>query len=278
MPEERAMAGRLGVLVIVALVGASDGLASDLMINQWCPVLPDQTAESRFTTTYQGKVVGFCCARCVARFEAEPEKYARALANLGSTSTSVVANQDAHDHEHHDGSDEGPGHSDESTSPSASNGHSHAHATDDTESGRMPLLGRLHPVIVHFPVAGIPLALLGFLIGTLTGRDTFARSDVVPLTLAAAAAVAAVITGNIARASMQFTSTMHGIVERHEFAGTTLMILILGLTALRLWRWQRLAGAWRWIYCAGLLAASLLVGVTGYLGGSLVFGPDHLKW
>ncbi|MHC4180579.1 MAG: DUF2231 domain-containing protein, partial [Planctomycetota bacterium] len=71
---------------------------------------------------------------------------------------------------------------------------------------------------------------------------------------------------------------LHGIAEQHQFVATTCMVLIVCLSVFRLWRWNRLTGRWRWVYGAGLVVAFGLIGITGYLGGSLVFGPDHLQW
>ena len=111
-----------------------------------------------------------------------------------------------------------------------------------------------------------------------SSRDSFAKADAPPLLVAALASIAAVITGNIAHDAMSFGPSMHDIVERHQLVSTAVMILTLLLTALRLWRWNRLDGRWRWIYGGGLCLATALLMFTGYLGGSLVFGPDHLKF
>jgi uncharacterized membrane protein len=140
----------------------------------------------------------------------------------------------------------------------------------------MPLLGRLHPAIVHFPVAGLPLALLGFLTWVVSSRAAFEKADALPLLLATAAAVAAVISGNNAFDSLSFSESMRTVAERHQTLSTAIMIVCLALTLVRLLRWNRLGGLWRWIYGLGLLAAVVMVSITGYLGGSLVFGPDHL--
>ncbi len=137
---------------------------------------------------------------------------------------------------------------------------------------------RVHPVLVHFPVAGIPLALLGLLASLLSRKQVFAAADVPPLLLAALAAVAAVISGNIAHDTMRLSSSLHDYVRWHQYAGTTVMILALVLGVMRIWRWNRLTGPWLWVYGGGLLLAALLAGLTGYLGGSLVFGPEHLAW
>ncbi|MCH7924723.1 MAG: hypothetical protein IIC51_04240, partial [Planctomycetes bacterium] len=68
------------------------------------------------------------------------------------------------------------------------------------------------------------------------------------------------------------------IVDRHQYASTAMMVIAICLSIIRLWRWNRLTGRWRWVYGGGLAIVCALLGYTGFLGGSLVFGPDHLAW
>ncbi len=244
--------------------------ASAPAINDWCPVLTDEKADPNITTIYRGRTVAFCCDRCLAKFKANPDEYVDRLpqfsASVASPQTGVASSHDR-------------GATANQSSASATGEHhggaSHQH---DVGEERAPFLGRLHPVIVHFPIAGIILAFISFAAWSLTGRDVFARADVVPLLVGTLAAVAAVITGNIAHDSMRFSASLHAMLERHQTAGTVVMILALCLSGLRIWRWNRMVGSWRWLYGIGLLAAVVLVGLTGFLGGSVVFGPDHLKW
>lgn len=232
------------ILAAVSVTAATPPSAPQQPLNQQCPVLTDQPVDPNITTTYQDQTIAFCCEHCRAKFNANPGKYTHNLPQFTRPET-----EDTHDH-------------------SASNG----------DQRRIPLLGRLHPVIVHFPVAGIPLALLGFLAWTVTARGVFDKADIPPLFVATPAAVAAVITGDIRHEAMTFSDALHDIVEYHELAGFAVMILCLILTALRIWRWNRLTGPARSIYAAGLVLATLAVAVAGYLGGSLVFGLDHFKW
>jgi len=268
----------------VSLTNAAPPVSASPAINKMCPVMTEEDADPKITLTYLGHTVAFCCDRCRSKFEANPLKYADRLPRLADDSasgdapphvdTGVEHGQDSNsaNTDHHSEA------ADADTAPKSSGGHDHGGSEGASEDGRTPLLGRLHPVIIHFPVAGIPLALLGFGVWVLTGRAAFAKADVLPLAIGTLAAVAAVITGNIAHDSMQFSASMHVIVERHQLISTTVMVVCLLLSALRVWRWESMTGRWRWGYGGGLLFASALLGITGYLGGSLVFGPDHLAW
>ena len=299
----RLLGCALAFFLVADTVGeASQGEGTTRPINARCPVMPDENVDPSITTIYQGRTVAFCCDRCLAKFKANPEQYASRLATLGNAehapqpgqSASATTRGEEHgraggkadQHEHsdahaepakgeHGGGDDVKGQA--SQSPTV-DGHDHEHGKAKAGEERPPLLGRLHPIIIHFPVAGVPLALLCLALWILTGQRVFSGADVPPLIAAALASIAAVVTGNIAHDSMRFSASLHDIVHRHQLAGTSLMVLLLCVSAFRLWRWGRLTGRWLWVYVGCLAAASLLVGLTGHLGGSLVFGPDHLRW
>jgi hypothetical protein len=225
--------------------------------------MTEEKADPTITTVHRGKTVAFCCDTCLKKFMGDPAKYEGRLPQfvaVEAAAPGVAGGPHEHDHAGSDvhGAQQGHG---QASPPAESDahGHDHDHAAAPASHEREPLLGRLHPAIVHFPLAGLPLALLGFLVWAVTGREAFARADVPPLFVAALAAVAAVVTGNIAHDAMRFSESLHMIVERHQFVSTTVMVIAIP-------------------YGCGLLIASGLLGYTGYLGGSLVFGPDHLAW
>lgn len=244
------------ILALLCVQSAwASAYADEPPLNTQCPVMTEEAIDPEITLTYRGKKVAFCCDRCVKKFQAQPEKYLPNLPQFAGLVGGFATTAEEAD-----------------MTPAGQT------LLRPDDSPLTPFWGRLHPAIVHFPVAGLPMALLGLLAWTLSGKEMFARADFVPLVFAALAAVGAVLTGNIAEDSERFSPAMHEVVEWHQLLSTVVMVLALLLVAMRLWRWNRLTGGWRWAYGGGLLAASALVGVTGYLGGSLVFGPDHLKW
>lgn len=226
-------------------------------INQHCPVMPEEEVDPKFTLVYEGRTVGFCCNKCLARFAANPDRYMERLASVTSAGSEAGENR----------SGDFPGLNDEG----------HRHEEPASAVTRPPLLARYHPVIVHFPLAGVPLALAGLCVWLLSKRQVFAAADVPPILLAALAAIVAVVTGNVAHDSMSFSPALHRFVDWHQYTGTVLMALTIVLSGIRLWRWNRLSGFWLRVYAGGLVGACLLAVGVGFLGGSLVFGPDHLR-
>ena len=56
------------------LMAAVEAMAKSASEQTKCPVMGGDIDKNVFTT-YKGKKVYFCCKACIAKFEAEPEKY-----------------------------------------------------------------------------------------------------------------------------------------------------------------------------------------------------------
>jgi YHS domain-containing protein len=48
-------------------------------VNKFCPIEKDNEIDPKVTTTYEGKVIAFCCAECIDKFKADPKKYMKDL-------------------------------------------------------------------------------------------------------------------------------------------------------------------------------------------------------
>ena len=79
---------RLLSVTCLALLGCATLKAADSKktppepakpINAYCAVERDHEVDPKVTTTYQDKVVGFCCEDCIPKFEKDPEKYMKDL-------------------------------------------------------------------------------------------------------------------------------------------------------------------------------------------------------
>jgi len=209
--------------------------------NTMCPVLTDEPVDPAIWVDYQGRRVYLCCQRCRKKFLEDPVPYLAAL------EASPRAGGDA---------------------PAA------------PLSGRERLVrfaGRFHPSTVHFPIALIAVAALFEILGAARRDRALAVASVWLAALGAIGAVAAAALGWSAAAFSTFPGEMAWILETHRWLGvgtaaTAALAATAGVLALR-----RGAG-WPFLFRLLLLAATVLVLVTGFFGGTLIYGFDHYRW
>ena len=63
------------IFTVIALTFVAAGLASAAPANTECPV-SGKPVKADQTVKHDGKEIGFCCAKCKAKFEADPSKFA----------------------------------------------------------------------------------------------------------------------------------------------------------------------------------------------------------
>jgi len=133
-----------------------------------------------------------------------------------------------------------------------------------------PFLGRLHPVLVHLPIAALLLAVLAELLVLVRGERWKPATSLLVFT-GAAGAVLAVVSG-ITLEGQQDPS----LLERHELLGwLTLAGALTAAGMLLAMRWVPLR---RWPVLAVLVITAGLVAWTGHLGGAMAWGPDWLEF
>jgi uncharacterized membrane protein len=137
--------------------------------------------------------------------------------------------------------------------------------------------GRLHLVILHFPIALALAAVFAHLMWWITTREFFRNSGLYCLWGAAIMAVPTVITGALLLNGTPFEGALADLAEDHEDAGyATLGILIGSVVIWYVWRAYRR----KWllaIYGVALAALLVAISLTGHLGGKLAFGQNYLS-
>ena len=132
-------------------------------------------------------------------------------------------------------------------------------------------LGRLHPIIVHFPIAFFPAAFFTAIVGRR--RPAYAK----PVQfLVVAGGIIAPIAAILGWLDGGFTlATDDWMLSYHRWLGTGIGIGALGLAiwAIRKPEDDRGSGM---ILGLGLLTAAIVV--QGWFGGALVHGIDHMNW
>ena len=138
----------------------------------------------------------------------------------------------------------------------------------------MALIGRLHPVLVHFPIALIVTAFGCELVSMATRLREWHVAAVANLRIGAAFAVGSAIAGWIfARSPMVDVSPS---LEWHRWVGVCATLAAAAAVVSAPTSADR-PSRLLWIYRAALGTAAALVGVTGHLGGVLVWGAHFFR-
>lgn len=149
----------------------------------------------------------------------------------------------------------------------------HTHDQEAAESLVPKIVGRVHPLLVHFPVALLIAAAAVEVWCWIQRRDFYSAGVPAFLRLGAAGAVAAVLTGLRLAAEHGIVSDA-ALLERHRFFGIvtaalTLLSVTLGEIAKR-----KSSASLGTLYRVVLIASAISVAIAGKFGGDLAYGED----
>lgn len=132
-------------------------------------------------------------------------------------------------------------------------------------------IGRLHPIIIHFPLAFFPAALFTAVVGRR--RPAFAKPVQFLVVAGGFIAPIAMMLGWLA-GGLTLTDT-DPLLRVHRWLGTA--IGLSGL-ALAIWAWKRPEEDRRPGMIVALAGITAAVIVQGWFGGAIVHGIDHMDW
>lgn len=132
-------------------------------------------------------------------------------------------------------------------------------------------LGRLHPIIIHFPIAFFPAALFTAVVGMR--RPAFAAPVQFLVVAGGLIAPIAMVLGWLT-GGVTLTDT-DPLLRVHRWLGTA--IGLSGL-ALAIWAWKRPEEDLRPGMIVALAGITVAIIVQGWFGGALVHGIDHMDW
>ena len=138
----------------------------------------------------------------------------------------------------------------------------------------MTFIGRLHPLLIHFPIALVLAAAGAEGVAAITHDGRWRLVAVRNLRLGAAAALVATIAGWLFALSSGMDST--SLLAWHAWLGTAAAVAATAgaLAARRVNAPLRHGPS---IYRIALFGAGALVGLAAHLGGLLVWGADFLR-
>ena len=132
-------------------------------------------------------------------------------------------------------------------------------------------LGRMHPILVHFPIAFFPAALFTAIIGRR--RPAFDKPVQFLVIAGGILAPVAALLGWL-DGGVDWT-TDDALLRAHRWLGTAIGLMGAALAA---WAWRR-PDTDRGVGMISCLAViTLAVVVQGWFGGALVHGMDHMRW
>jgi len=256
----RILAPLLAAILITAplTLAQGDGGAVLDRVNTMCPVMPDEPVDPSITTEWNGRTVAFCCKMCRKEFLATPEAFAAVLA------APQGENAEAPEDETSVADPAVPG-GPAAEAPSVSDGR---------PASWKAWLGRLHPLAVHFPIVLLILAGMAELL-VRPGESRWRARARYALALGAPAAVLAAWLGWIAAAESSYP-TLENVLFRHRWLGVATAVcacLALLLAPRERARERRRERIYRWL----VVITMILVILAGHHGGTLIFGPGHLR-
>jgi uncharacterized membrane protein len=155
---------------------------------------------------------------------------------------------------------------------SAHSDHEAGHASDRWLPSPLIWLGRLHPMVIHFPIALFISALIAEFWLLIVGSEPLRQTVRFAVWGGLLGATAAVPLGWLFASSGATESGW--MLEAHRWSGS----MTLGFGVLLAWLVERAESseASRTHLRIALVLQAVLVSATGFLGGSLLYGIDHL--
>lgn len=129
----------------------------------------------------------------------------------------------------------------------------------------------LHPLVVHFPIALLLTSLFIEALAWGLQKPHWHRVSLWNLALGTLGAVAAVLTGRLAKGVAKHSHEIYQIMNLHERLGYAVLVVTLGVVFIRLSRRDRLSSRFRWMAWVLLATACGLMVVSARLGGRLVY-------
>lgn len=239
--------GLTNLILLAILLLAVMSVDSGELTNKYCPVTTSELAEEQFSIDYQGRTIYFCCNKCKKDFLSNPEMY---LANLDSPVSDSDQPELSHDH----GTDHG----------------------DSSSSVRF--IGKFHPMLTHFPIALVVSALLFMALAAILQNQTMNYVSVYSIYFAALTGIGTVLIGLAAGSAASYPSFLSDYLSWHRLLGiaTGIVTIVTAFAGRRLL--QKSSKGTAWAYSIALIVNAIMVGVTGHLGATLVFGPDHFNF
>ena len=138
----------------------------------------------------------------------------------------------------------------------------------------MLLIGKLHPLLVHFPIALVLAAAGAEIIAIRTRQVSWRAIAVANVRMGAAMGALTLIAGWVL-ATAPFVEATSSLTS-HRWTGVAAVAATIG-AAVASWRSHGESHRSLVVYRGALFGAAALVAIAGHLGAALVWGTEFLK-
>jgi uncharacterized membrane protein len=158
-------------------------------------------------------------------------------------------------------------------------GKPHDHAKDHGSSSWSvsAVIGRLHPIFVHFPIAGIFFAFFLQMAGSIFQKKDFDFAVGFTLALTSIFALIAAVSGWINASTGSFSGEDVQLIYNHRWLAVGALISLWLCTTVHFFILKNKV-KWHSIFMILLILSIILVSATGHYGGQLVFGADYFSF
>ncbi len=141
----------------------------------------------------------------------------------------------------------------------------------------LQLIGRLHPLVVHFPIACIVLAGAGETVRLFWNRPQLGAFVTWALGIGTLAAVLALPTGFVFAYEYHPQPSLRWMLQLHRWLGVaTAVVAFTAWIAARTWI-ETLSPSKRWLRRGIVWLASLALIATAHFGALMVWGEDYFS-
>ena len=137
--------------------------------------------------------------------------------------------------------------------------------------------GRLHPLVIHFPIGLLLIGAGGEVMRLWSDRDSLGRFVRTMILLGAAGVLCAAATGWLFAYQIHRPPELRPLMFRHRWlgiatAGTSIIAAFVAD------RWINTPSSWlRWVRRTVICGNAILLAVTAHLGAALVWGSDFFS-
>jgi len=257
--------------------------------NVYCPVSPDETVDLNFYSMYEGKKVYLCCKRCRTKFEADPAAYVANLPSSAPVLTPVSMQESSgathaepeSEHTHAEAGAPAEDHDESEAHEHDEAGEEHDHSAHAGQEASkliktLSFIGRFHVIAIHFPIALLTVGAL-FEFFSMVGGGDKARGVVrACIAIGALSAVGAASLGLMNAIGADYNGVLSDVFWWHRLLGLTTAGLAIATWAAVEWRRMKPSSKTMLAARGAIFLTAAFVGITGHLGGSLVFGWEYL--